>query len=138
MGLFGRFKYWLQSVMVGRNGTDQLARAMMWLGIGLLVAAMVLSSYVLNLISIAVYALAVVRIFSRNIAKRSAENRFYVSKTTQIRKAIAHRRARFQNRKQYRYFKCPNCKAWLRVPRGAGQVKVTCGKCKHQFSYIAK
>ena len=135
----------LQSMMVGRNGTDKLSQAMLWLGIGLMVIAMVASSYILNLIAMAVYVLAILRIFSRNTAKRSAENRLYLqktmqlrTKTAQLRKAVAHRRSRFKNRKQYRYFKCENCKSWLRVPRGVGQVKVTCGKCGHKFSYISR
>jgi len=132
-------------MMVGRNGADQLSRAMMWLGIGLMVLAMITSSYVVNLIAMAVYILAIFRIFSRNTAKRGAENRAYLAKTMQLRtktaqikKSIAHRRNRFKNRKQYRYFKCPSCKSWLRVPRGAGQVKVTCGKCGNKFSYISR
>jgi len=145
MGLLQRWKAMLQSMMVGRNGTDQLARAKMWLGIGLMVLAMVASSYVLNLIAMILYISAFLRIFSRNTAKRSAENRLYLTKTMQLRtktaqiqKSIAHRRSRFKNRKQYRYFKCESCKSWLRVPRGAGQVKVTCGKCGHKFSYISR
>ena len=115
-----------------------LSQTMLWFGIGLLVLAMVLSSNVLNLFAMAVYILAILRVFSRNVEKRRAENMQFVTKTTAIQKAIIHRRNRFKHRKEYRYFKCPNCKSWLRLPRGAGQVKVTCGNCKHQFSYISK
>lgn len=145
MGLIQRFKMMLGAMMAGRNGVDRLSQAMMWLGVVLLVLAMVFSSPILNGVSLAVYVIAILRIFSRNTVRRSAENRYYLNKTmrirnkaTQIRKSIAHRRNRFKNRKQYRYFKCPNCKSWLRVPRGKGQVRVTCGNCKHQFSYIAR
>ncbi len=133
-----RLKRKLQALMAGRNGVDRLSQSMLWTGVVLLVLAMLLTSPVLNIISLAIYALAILRVFSRNTVKRSAENRYFVEKTTQIQKAAAHRRNRFKNRKQYRYFKCPNCKSWLRVPRGKGQVKVTCGKCGHQFSYISR
>ena len=125
-------------MMIGRNGVDKLTMTMLWVGIGLLFVAMFVSSPVLNLVSMVIYVLAIMRIFSKNTAKRSAENRAFVNQTYKIKKAVAHRRNRFKNRKQYRYFKCPNCKSWLRVPRKTGQVKVTCGKCKHQFSYIVK
>ncbi len=145
MGLIQRLKIMLGAMMAGRNGVDRLSIAMMWFGLILMIPAMALSSAILNGVSMAVYALAVFRIFSRNTVKRSAENRVYLNQTmklrnqtVKIRKAIAHRRNRFKNRKQYRYFKCPNCKSWLRVPRGKGQVKVTCGNCKHQFSYISR
>ena len=138
MGFMERIKYMLQNFMAGRYGADRLSKHMLWLGIGLLFIAMILSSYVLNLISMVIYVLAIVRILSKNTTKRSAENLSYVTKITQIKKVVTHRRNRFKNRKQYRYFKCPNCKSWLRVPRKAGQVKVKCGHCGHQFSYIAR
>ena len=133
-----RLKNRLRTIMIGRNGVDRLSLVMLWFGVALLVLAMIISSQILNAAALAIYILAILRIFSKNTAKRSAENKFFVNKTAQIQKAITHRRSRFMNRKQYRYFKCPQCKAWLRVPRGAGQVKVTCGKCGHQFSYIAR
>ncbi|MFH1880061.1 MAG: hypothetical protein ABIK64_04645 [Bacillota bacterium] len=133
-----RLKIKLQALMAGRNGVDRLSQAMLWTGVFLLVLAMLLTSPVLNIVSLAIYMLAILRIFSRNTVKRSAENRYFMNKTTQIQKAAAHRRNRFKNRKQYRYFKCPNCRSWLRVPRGKGQVKITCGKCGHQFSYISR
>lgn len=138
MGLLQRFKLKLQSMMAGRNGADRLSQTMLWLGIGLLVLAMALSSFALNILAMAIYILAILRMFSRNVEKRRTENMLFVTKTAAIQKAVVHRRNRFKHRKEYRYFKCPNCKAWLRLPRGAGQVKVTCGGCKHQFSYISK
>ena len=145
MGMIERIKNMFRAVMAGRNGVDRLSLGMMWFGAGLLVLSMVFSSAILNGVALAVYVLAVLRMLSRNTAKRSAENRYYLDKTMQlrskvkrIRKSMEHRRNRFKNRKQYRYFKCPNCKSWLRVPRGKGQVKVTCGNCGHQFSYISR
>ena len=145
MRMIERIKNMFRGMMAGRNGVDRLSLGMMWLGAGLLVLSMVLSSTILNGVAFAVYVLAIMRMLSRNTVKRSAENRYYLdktmqlrNKTTRIRKSIAHRRNRFKNRKQYRYFKCPNCKSWLRVPRGKGQVKVTCGNCGHRFSYISR
>ena len=133
-----RLKAKLQVWMIGRNGVDRLSQVMMWVGIGLLVAAMLFASPVVNLLALVMYVLAILRVFSKNVARRRAENRAFVNQVTKLKKAASHRRNRHKNRKQYRYFKCPNCKAWLRVPRGAGQVKVTCGKCENKFSYIAK
>jgi len=138
MGIMQRLKNSLRTLMVGRNGIDRLSLSMLWLGVTLLLLAAALSSAVLNILALAIYIVAILRIFSRNVAKRRAENKFCTDQITRISKGFAHRRNRLKNRKQYRYFKCPACKAWLRVPRGAGQVKVTCGKCGHQFSYIAK
>lgn len=40
---------------------------------------------------------------------------------------------RFQQRKFYLYFKCPNCGQMLRVPRNKGTILVTCKVCLHKF-----
>ena len=39
-----------------------------------------------------------------------------------------------KDKKNYKYFKCKNCKAQLRVPKGKGKINVTCPKCKTKFS----
>lgn len=33
----------------------------------------------------------------------------------------------------YKYFKCPNCKAKLRVPKHKGKITITCPKCRTSF-----
>ena len=33
----------------------------------------------------------------------------------------------------HKYFKCPVCGQHLRVPRGAGKIRVTCRVCGAQF-----
>ena len=35
--------------------------------------------------------------------------------------------------KEHRYFKCPNCGQYLRVPRGKGRITVTCRGCGASF-----
>ena len=35
--------------------------------------------------------------------------------------------------KEHRYFKCPNCGQYLRVPRGKGKITVTCRNCGASF-----
>ena len=37
------------------------------------------------------------------------------------------------DRKTHRYFRCPQCRATVRVPKGKGQIRITCPHCKHQF-----
>ena len=38
-----------------------------------------------------------------------------------------------KNSKKYRYFSCPKCKMRLRVPRGVGNVTITCKGCGEKF-----
>ena len=40
---------------------------------------------------------------------------------------------RFKQRKDYHYYRCPQCGQQLRVPRGRGKISITCPKCGHQF-----
>ena len=42
-----------------------------------------------------------------------------------------------KNRKDYKYFKCPNCKVLLRLKRGCGEKEITCVRCQHRFKQKA-
>lgn len=36
--------------------------------------------------------------------------------------------------KEHRIYKCPNCKTYLRVPRGKGKILITCNNCGHKLN----
>ena len=148
MTFWQKIKQAFRSFMVGRNGADHLSVALLWAGLILYLLGGIVGSIavsvifpilgiLLNVTGFACYVLCVFRMFSRNVDKRRAENRRYVTlmekKKTQRRQA----RVRFQNRKTYKYFKCPGCKAWLRLSRGKGVVTVTCSRCKTSFTQKA-
>ena len=40
---------------------------------------------------------------------------------------------RWAQRSTYRFFKCPQCKQTVRVPKGRGKICITCPKCKTEF-----
>ena len=64
---------------------------------------------------------------------RAAENyRYFVCKN-KVLGWFRRGKARWQDRKTHRYFRCPQCRATVRVPRGKGKIRITCPKCKHQF-----
>ena len=145
MSFWQKIKQSFRNFMNGRNGVDQLSMALLWTGLlayllGSIVGSIQVSvvfpliGMLLNLVGFAAYVFSIFRLFSRNIEKRRAENRRYVTmmekKSTERRQA----KVRFQNRKKYKYFKCPGCKAWLRLPRGSGVVTVTCSRCHTSFT----
>ena len=36
-------------------------------------------------------------------------------------------------RKLYHYYRCPQCRQKLRVPRGRGRIQISCPRCGTQF-----
>ena len=45
---------------------------------------------------------------------------------------------RWAQRGTYRFFKCPQCRQIVRVPKGRGKICITCPKCKTEFMLLTK
>lgn len=136
-----KFRDRLAQFFQGRNGSDQLSRAMSWTSCVLLLVSMFTSSVlngvlssVLWYLALIIFGISIFRMLSKNIYKRQAENDKYRAFSSRIKARFARTKQRFHDRKAYKYFKCPSCKATLRVPRGKGNVQITCRKCGHRFS----
>lgn len=137
MSFWDKVKRGIQRFMVGRNGADELARAMIMAALVLMLFTSLTGSTLLNLLSLILYFATIFRIFSRNIAKRYEENRKYVEWRQKFQIEASQKWIRLKNSKKYRYFKCPECNALLKLPRKVGEVTVTCGKCRHSFKQKA-
>lgn len=131
--MWQKIKDSFRSFMVGRYGGDQLSRVQVWTGFAIYIIAIITGLGILSYLGLAMYVWAFFRIFSRNVEKRAAENQLYLQKTANVRRNATQAANRFKNRKQYKYFRCPKCKSYLKLPRNVGEVTVTCGKCRHQF-----
>jgi len=131
--MWQKIKDSFRSFMVGRYGGDQLSRVQVWTGFAIYIIAIITGLGVLSYLGLAMYVWAFFRIFSRNVEKRAAENQLYLQKTANVRRNATQAANRFKNRKQYKYFRCPKCRSYLKLPRHVGEVTVTCGKCRHQF-----
>lgn len=118
--------------MSGRYGFDQLNGFLCILSLILVVLGAWLSGF-LYWLGLALLLWCYYRIFSRNIQKRYAENMKYLSLQNQAKDWLARQKLRFDQRKVYRYFKCPHCKQSIRVPRGRGRISITCPKCGTSF-----
>lgn len=134
MSFWEKIKQSFRSFMTGRHGVDQFSVTLVWTGLAIYVLSAVFGSGLLSLLSLILYGYTIFRIFSRNEQKRADENRRYLGLKNKVSTGFHQARTRFKNRKQYKYFRCPNCKAWLRLPRGAGVVTVTCGRCHNNFT----
>ena len=145
MSFWEKIKQSLRRFMMGRNGADNLSVALLWTGLILYLLGSIVGSIqvsiifpllgmLLNLLGFAAYVFCIFRMFSRNLDKRRAENRRYVTMAEKKKTERRQARVRFQNRKTYKYFKCPGCKAWLRLSRGKGVVTITCSRCHTSFT----
>lgn len=131
--MWQKFKAAMANYMAGRNGSDQLGLALLLAGIVLSLIASITGIGILSYLGLAVYFWAIFRMFSRNIAKRRAENEQYMNFRRNFKSNLSQFFVRMKNSGKYKYFRCPQCKARLRLPRKVGEVTVTCGKCKNQF-----
>ena len=137
MSILEKIKAGLVKFMAGRRGADELSLAMLIGGALLSLLGTVLHMPVLSLLSMAIYIFTLFRMFSRNIEKRYAENAAFLKLWNGMTSGIRQFFNRLKNMKKYKYFKCPECKSRLRLPRGVGEVTVTCGKCHHAFKQKA-
>lgn len=130
MGSFGNALY---RFFYGRRGMDQLGFALLIASLILSLLSSILRIGILSLLSMAAWIYALYRMLSKNISAREKENQWFLSKYTPVASSVKQARVRFKNRKIYLYYRCPNCKAWLRLPRNIGEKTVTCGKCQSTF-----
>lgn len=124
----------LRRFMYGRYGSDQLNMAILIAAVLLslvnsiltvfLRSSQVYSTIIAPILSVAVYGLLIYsffRMLSRNIYKRQRENRRFTQLWTRVKD------------RNNRYFRCPNCKQTVRVPRGRGKICIRCPKCGEKF-----
>lgn len=122
----------LSRFMWGRYGNDQLNRFLMVIMLVFLVLHLIFRGP-FYLLALALLIYSYFRMFSRNIAKRSAENQWYLKKTMKLRGQLQKKKREWSQLKQYHIYRCPNCRQKIRVPRGRGKIVVTCRKCGTEF-----
>ena len=102
----------------------------------LLILAMILggtASSILWSLALVSLGLSYFRIFSRNTAKRQAENARFLQLISPVSRWFALKKTKRRQKNLYCFFKCPVCGTVLRVPKGKGKVRITCKSCSHVF-----
>ena len=117
----------------GRNGSDQLSVFLIAAAVILAVAASVIDTEIVRMavsaVALALAGWAMFRMMSKNIGRRRCENDTFLSLIGQS----PEKKARRADRKTHRYFRCPKCKEYCRVPRNKGKIRITCPHCGEQF-----
>lgn len=134
-----KVRNWLMRVMAGRYGLDQLGRALNVAAIVLLLLSLLTgrsssAGSILWVLAILSLAWGIYRAMSRNGERRRRENAAWLRCSGKLTGHVRGAKQRFQQRKEYRFFRCPSCGTWLRVPRGKGKVNITCRQCGERFT----
>ena len=123
----------MRRFMYGRYGVDQLNIFLLVAAVALNLVALILSwigkasaicavlGMLVSLISYGFLFWYLFRFLSRNLEKRILENRRYLTWKSRILD------------RQNRYYRCPNCKQTVRVPKGRGKICIKCPKCSEKF-----
>ncbi len=133
-----KFKQKLAQFMYGRRGTDDFSRFLVIAALVLIILSWIFSKVgvvksLFYLLGLAALVYSCFRIMSRNIYKRQQENSWYLKKRAAVKRWFRSLRDRWQQRKDYRFFRCPSCHTLLRVPKNKGKLLLTCRKCGNRF-----
>ena len=137
MSFWQRMRDSLNRMMIGRHGPDELSLALLIVGLVLSMLSQLTRLVALDLLGLAAYIYAIYRVFSRQHEKRLVENQRFLGFFRGMVESVRQFRVRWEKRRDFKYFKCPQCHARLRLPRKVGEVTVTCGQCKHAFKMKA-
>ena len=133
MGFLDKLRASFARFMSGRYGADNLSYAMVITALVMTVIGALSGLGILTLMADALLIVMFVRMLSKDRYRRAHENQVYLEKTQRVRRAVTEWMNRVKNSKKYRYFTCPQCKTRLRVPRGVGNVTITCKSCGNRF-----
>lgn len=123
---------WLRKMMYGRYGVDELSLFLLGLYLVLVLLSQLPVLRLLSWVALAVILWDFFRILSRRFDRRRAENAKFMALAGPAIRWCKMRRAILRDR-EHRYFKCPNCGQYLRVPRGKGKINVVCRSCGVSF-----
>ncbi len=140
-----RFNNWYNRAMAGRYGADQLNIGLIVFYFLLIALARLLRLPILSFLALLLLVWGIYRIFSRNIPKRQKENAVFLKYGYGLVQWFRTSSARFESwrsktlnrmndKKTHRYYRCPNCKSTLRVPKGKGKIVITCPVCHKEFT----
>ncbi len=117
------YTVWMQ----GRYGRDELNQFLVLISL----IPIFISFFVPKVLYLAAFPIgfAVYRNCSRDYEKRRKERDIYIRTFEDTAQWLKVQERRWNDRKTHRYFTCEQCKAVFRVPKGKGNIEVTCPKC---------
>ena len=127
------FKDKMRKFMIGRYGQDELGKFILSLALILLIINLFVKTAALSAAALVLIIYSYYRIFSRDVRARYAENKKFLTSLDPLRRKFFSSKNKYDNRKVYKYIKCPKCKFEMKVPKNKGKIRVTCKKCGEKF-----
>ena len=117
------YSVWMQ----GRYGKDELNQFLILVTL----LPIFISFFVPEALKLALIpaGLALYRNSSKDYVKRRKERDIYIRTVEDTVQWLKVQERRWNDRKTHRYFTCEHCKVVFRVPKGKGNIEVTCPKC---------
>ena len=132
----GSFLYRLRmrfsQFMIGRYGSDELNVFLIIMSFVFTLLARLFLNPFISLVSWILLCWCIFRMFSKNIARRYNEKQKFLAIKRKFTAWLSIKRDAWKNRKTHKYFRCKNCRASIRVPRGVGKIRVSCPKCRKE------
>ena len=123
---------WLNTFMLGRNGVDFLNKHLFRIA-AVIAGVNLLLTWRIGFIPVVVAAYALFRTLSQNLTVRQMEDLTARETYDRTKEKITGALQRAKQRRDYRFFSCPGCASYLRVPRGKGCIQITCPRCGQRF-----
>ena len=120
----------LTYLMRGRYGTDDLIKLMLGIAVVLIIIDIFVRSWLVDALTVLLLIYIYCRMFSRNINARYMENQRFLGFISRFR---GGRTSGFSRDQSHRILRCPGCGSQLRVPRGAGNIMISCPHCGTKF-----
>ena len=127
--LKNKLAYWMQ----GRYGYDELNNALSIAFFVLWILSLITKSSVFYYVGLIALGFSLYRSLSRDHIKRSNERLWFLKRIDQIKRLPKQLKQRWEQRNTHKFFRCRQCGVTIRVPKGQGQIEITCPKCGYKF-----
>lgn len=122
-----------QRFMMGRYGNDKMNQVLSWFSLILVLIGIIADVNLMYTVGIALLIYVYYRTFSKNIAKRYAENQAFLQHYYKLTGWFTRKKQSLERNKGYHVYKCPQCTQKVRVPKGKGKIQIHCPKCGKDF-----
>ena len=119
--------------MQGRYGNDELNNGLFIAFLVLWVISLLTKKSIFYTIGLLFLIYSLYRSFSRDHIKRSNERLWFLKTLDKVKRYPKQLKQRWDQRNTHKFYRCKQCGVTIRVPKGMGQIEITCPKCGHKF-----